>query len=126
MLGADLVAAAPRRIEAQLGVRVLAQQVDAQLWLRVNSNSLVLALLHLAGRLADEYGVKRLQMRLASHEGKAQLDLVWAVQVMSTETVTAWKSEPTQAGDEATPLTVPDVVERRGGALWFQRARACQ
>ncbi len=126
MLGADLVAAAARRLEAQLGTRVLAQAVDAQLWLRVDSYSLVQALLHQAGRLVDEYGVQRLQLRLAAHEGKAQLDLVWAVQAMSTETVTAWESEPIKAGDESTPLTVRDVVERHGGALWFERDRARQ
>jgi len=123
MLGADLVAAAARRIEAQRGARVLAQDVDARLWLRVDSYSLVQALLHLAGRLADDYGVQRLQLRLAAHEGKAQLDLVWAVQAMSTETVTAWETEPIKAGDDATPLTVRDVVERHGGAFWFERER---
>jgi len=126
MLGADLVAAAARRIETQLGARVLAQDVDAGLWLKVDSYSLIQALLHLAGRLADEYGVQRLQLRLVTVDGRAQLDLVWAVQAMSTETVTAWETEPLQAGDEATPLTVRDVVDRHGGALWFERARVRQ
>ena len=126
MLGADLVAAAARRIEGQLQARVLASDVDAQLWLKVDSYSLIQALQHLAGRLVDEYGVQRLQLRLAPHERRAQLDLVWAVQAMSTETVTAWETEPIQTGDEASPLTVRDVVERHAGALWFERARVRQ
>jgi DNA polymerase-3 subunit epsilon len=127
MLGADFVAAAARRIEAAYGGRVNASEVDGQLWLKVDSYSLIQALLHLAGRLADEYGVKRLQLRLGAAGERAQLDLVWAVQAMSTETVTAWETEPLQAGPQgSSALTVRDVVERHGGTLWFERARIRQ
>ncbi len=134
MLGSDLMAAAAQRIEAQLGVKVSLSSnpgdSDAAPWLKVDSYSLLQALLHLAGRLASEYGVHRLQLRLAAVDGKAQLDLVWPAQAMSsktsTETITAWETEPLQSGDNGSPLTVRDVVERHGGALWFERARAQQ
>ena len=152
MLGADLVAAAARRIEAQLHARVIASEVDPQLWLKVDSFSLIQALQHLAGRLTDEYQVQRLQLRLAEAQGRAQLDLVWATQAMSTESLSAWETEamrtaprsgqarpaprgglsspaepePPGFGDDATALTVRDVVERHGGAFWFERARVRQ
>ncbi len=134
MLGADFVAAAAQRIEAAHGGRALAGEVDAALWLKVDSYSLIQALQHLAGRLAEEYDVQRVGLRLQPAEGspgRAQLDLVWAVQAMSTETVTAWETEPMGGGagggdGAASPLTVRDVVERHGGALWFERARVRQ
>ncbi len=129
MLGADFVAAAARRIEAQVGGRVSLAEIDAQAWLRVDSYSLIQALAHLAGRLAGEYEVQRLRLRLAVAGERAQLDLVWAVQAMSTETVTAWESEPLSLGadgSQSSALTVRDVVERHGGALWFERARVRQ
>lgn len=133
MLGADFVDAAARRIEAQPGLRVSAGDVDGQAWLKVDSYSLILALQHLAGRLQEEYGVTRVQLRLATVPAaagaaveRAQLDLVWPLQAMSTEAVAAWETEPLRAGDESTPLTVRDVVERHGGALWFERARLRQ
>ena len=126
MLGADLVTAAARRMESQLRARVMATDVDAQLWLKVDSFSLIQALLHLAGRLSDEYEVQRVQLRLGAEGGKARLDLVWAAQAMSTETVSAWETEPIKSGDEASALTVRDVVERHGGAFWFERARVRQ
>ncbi len=133
MLGADFVAAAARRIESQHGARVIASEVDAQLWLRVDSYTLIQALLHLSGRLADEYGVRRVQLRLslapagsAGAADKAQLDLVWAAQAISSETVTAWETEAIQAGASSSPLTVRDVLERHGGTLWFERARVRQ
>ena len=134
MLGADFVAAAARRIELQCGLRVSSGEVDGLLWLKVDSYSLIQALAHLAGRLAEEYNIQRVQLRLGSAavdaaqggHARAQLDLVWAVQAMSTETVTAWETEPLRAGDETSQLTVRDVIGRHGGALWFERARAQQ
>jgi DNA polymerase III subunit epsilon len=125
MLGADLVNAAVRRIEVVTGLSASAVEVDAGLWLKVESFSLLQAVVYLAGRLKDEFEVKFVQLRLAaaSSAGKAQLDLVWSGQAMSTETVMSWEMDQMRVGSEATRLTVRDVVERHAGAFWFERER---
>ncbi len=123
MLGADLVSAALRRIAAQHGCRTAAAEVDATLWLKVDSYSLVQALVVLAGRLVEDYGVRLVQLRLRSAGERAQLDLVWTGRAMSTETVVAWETETMSNAGEASPLTLRDVVERHGGAFWFERER---
>lgn len=126
MLGADLVQAALRLIEARSGARASAPEVDAGLWLRVDSYALLQALASLATRLVDEFAVKRVQLRLRRAGERAHLDLVWAGTAISTETVTSWESSPMTVGDRASPLSVRDVVERHGGEFWFQRERALQ
>src|SRR5690606_23771276 len=88
MLGADLVAAASRRIETQVGVRVEATDVDDSLWLKVDSFSLLQALIFLSSRLVDEFGVRVLRLRLARAGQRAHLDLLWSGHAASTETVT--------------------------------------
>jgi len=125
MLGADLVNAAVKRIEVVTGLNASAVEVDASLWLKVESFSLLQAMVYLAGRLKDEFGVKFVQLRLsvAGSPGKAQLDLVWSGQAMSTETVMSWELDAMRVGGEATRLTVRDVVERHAGAFWFERER---
>jgi len=123
MLGTDLVAAACRRIEAEHGCRAAPAEVDAALWLRVDSFSLLQALVYLAGRLAEEYEVKLVQLRLARADGRARLDLVWSGPSMSTETVIGWENDPMRSGDAGVTLTVRDVVERHDGAFWFERER---
>ncbi|MBL0089257.1 MAG: DNA polymerase III subunit epsilon [Ideonella sp.] len=126
MLGADLVQAALRRIEAQLAVRTAATDVDANLWLKVDSFAMLQAIASLAARLVEEFEVKLVQLRLQPVEGdasRAHLDLIWNGQVMSTETVMSWESSPMTVGNEASPLSVRDVVERHGGEFWFQRER---
>jgi DNA polymerase-3 subunit epsilon len=139
MLGADLLAAAQRRIEAGGAQRVSAGEVDATLWLKLDSFALLQALAHLAARLHDEYTVPRLQLRLqaapaapaapgteATATRRAQLDLVWPAQALSTETVMAWESEPMRVDGQASALSIRDVMQRHGGEFWFERDRARQ
>jgi DNA polymerase-3 subunit epsilon len=124
MLGADLVAAAQRRIEAAGAQRVDVADVDASLWLEVDSFSLLQALAYLAGRLHDEYEIRLVQLRLqAAGSGRAHLDLVWSGQAMSTETVMTWETDAMRLGAETSPLAVRDVVQRHGGEFWFERER---
>lgn len=123
MLGADLVAAAARRIETLHGCRVATHEVDAALWLKVDSFSLLQALVYLAGRLVEEYGLKSLRLRLAESGGRGRLDLVWAGQAMSTETVIGWETDAIRVGADTLALTVRDVIERHDGAFWFERER---
>ncbi len=126
MLGTDLVNAALRRIEVVTGLSASAVEVDPGVWLKVESFSLLQAVVYLAGRLKDEFEVKFVQLRLgvASSAGKAQLDLLWSGQAMSTETVMGWEMDPMRVGAEGARLTVRDVVERHAGAFWFERERA--
>ncbi len=126
MLGADLVSAALRRIELLPGLRAGSGEVDGTLWLKVDSFSLLLALASLAARLADEYDIKRVELRLVPAGPRAHLDLVWTGPSMSSETVLNWEAEPMKVGAESSPLSVRDVVQRHGGEFWFERERVRQ
>ncbi|MCP5281714.1 MAG: DNA polymerase III subunit epsilon [Rhodoferax sp.] len=124
MRATDLVAAIARRMDAVPDLQVSAEGIDSGLWLRVDSFSLMQAIAYLASRLVQEFGIARASLRLARSGNHAHLDLVWHGTVMSTETVMAWELDAIRVGDMSTPLTVRDVVERHGGAFWFERERA--
>jgi DNA polymerase-3 subunit epsilon len=123
MQGADLLAAACRRIEAAHGCRASAAPVDADLWLKVDSFSVLQALGYLSGRLVDEYETRHVELRLSTQGPHARLDLVWFGQAMSTETTMSWETDPIRVGADSVALTVRDVVERHDGAFWFERER---
>ena len=126
MLGADLMAAAIRRIESELPCTVSASEVDPALWLRVESFSVIEVLLHLTRRLVEEFKLERVELRLRAVDQRAQLDLVWAGRAMSSETFASWETEPLTSDGGARALTLRDVVQRHGGAFWFERARLRQ
>lgn len=124
MLGSDLLTAARRRIVDRCPVQVGFEDVDAEVWIKVDGFSLLQAMTYLAARLHDEYRIKDLMLRLSREGEMAHIDLIWSGVFMSTETVMTWELDPmTQAG-ESSPLTVRDVVERNGGEVWFQRNHA--
>jgi DNA polymerase-3 subunit epsilon len=123
MLGSDVLLATQRRIEARNQRPVTLENLDVNVWLKVDSFSLTQALDYLAMRLVDEFDVKFFRLRLQSSGQRAQLDLIWTGQVMSTETVMSWEMDSMRFGDESTPLTVRDVVARHGGEMWFERER---
>jgi len=127
MLGTDLVAAAQKRIQSVTSLPASALELDPTLWLKVESFSLLQALVSLSGRLADEFSVRFVQLRLipaAGQPAKAWLDLIWSGQVMNTETVMSWEMDAMKVGGESIRLTVRDVIERHNGAFWFERERA--
>ncbi|GAB4396925.1 MAG: exonuclease domain-containing protein [Rhodoferax sp.] len=123
MLGNDVLLACQRRIEARSGRSVTLENLQPTLWLRVDSFSLTQALEYLAQRLIDEFDTRFFRLRLGANGSRAQLDLIWSGQAMSTETVMSWEMDPMRFGADTTPLTVRDVVERHGGEMWFERER---
>jgi DNA polymerase-3 subunit epsilon len=123
MLGADLVAAAQRRIEGAIKLPTKLEEVDESLWVKVDSFSLLQAISYLASRLSDEFEVREVRFRLSGVGRLAHLDLIWSGQAMSTETVMNWELEPMHFAGEVSPLTVRDVIDRHGGEMWLEREK---
>ncbi|MBI5108092.1 MAG: 3'-5' exonuclease [Rhodocyclales bacterium] len=124
MLGADLLTAARRRIGERCGIPVSLEDVDAELWIKVDGFSLLQAMSYFAARLHDEYQIRDLRLRLTRDGAMAHIDLIWTGVFMSTETVMTWELDPMTLAGESSPLTVRDIVERNGGEVWFQRDHA--
>lgn len=126
MMGGDFIAAAERRIGEQTGLTVREADVDDSVWLRIESFSLLQSLVYLSARLQDEFEVRFVELRLQpvpNNPSKVHLDLMWVGHAISTETVMGWELDPVRIGQEAYSFSLRDVVERHGGALWFERER---
>ena len=124
MLGSDLLTAARRRIGERCGLPVGLEEVDAEVWIKVDGFSLLQAMSYFAARLHDEYQIRDLRLRLTRDGAMAHIDLIWSGVFMSTETVMTWELDPMTLAGESSPLTVRDIVERNGGEVWFQRDHA--
>lgn len=123
MRAADLLAAARRRLAERLAIPVAIEEVADDLWVRVDSFSLLQAITYLAARVADEYSIRDLKLRGLADGGRVNIDLIWSGAAMSTETVMQWELDPMALAGESSPLTVRDVIDRCGGEIWLQRER---
>lgn len=121
MLGADLIDAAIRRIEASLPVKASTDNVDTSIWLKVESFSLLQALIHLAGKLQAECQVQAVQLRLQSNGQRACLDMLWSPLGEGTKAVIGWEMEQIKVGTETMSMTVQDVLTRHSGDSWVER-----
>ena len=129
MLGTDLLSAASSRIEELAQVSVNSIEADGGLWLRIESFSLLQTLVYLSARLQQGFGIRFVRLRLqpsAQGAQRAELDLVWSGPAISTETVMGWELDEMRVGQDTSPLSVRDVIERHGGAFWFERDQARQ
>ncbi|MEO8676446.1 MAG: exonuclease domain-containing protein [Casimicrobiaceae bacterium] len=120
MRGADLVAAARRRIETRLRLPTKLETIDETIWVNVDSYSLLQAITYLASRLADEFGIRELRFGLEADGALVHLDLVWTGAPLGTETTMAWQTDAMELGGEASPLTLKQIVERHNGEMWYQ------
>ena len=121
MLGSDLIEAAVRRIETTMPVKAHWDEVDTSLWLKVESFSLLQALVHLAGRLREECFVNDVYLRLTQAGQRARLDLLWSPLQADTKAVMGWEMEQIRVGAETMSLTVQDVLSRHSGESWMER-----
>lgn len=120
MRGEDLIALARNRIETRLGLSTARDELDPQIWVKVDSFSVTQGLSYLAARLKEELHIREVRLRLTQGGRHAYLDLLWRGAALSPETVVAWESDPFEAGGEASPLTWKQVVARHAGEAWYR------
>jgi len=120
MRGADLIAAARRRIETKLALPTKLETVDESIWLNVDSYTLMQAIAYLVTRLREEFGIREVRFGLEGSGPLAHLDVIWTGAPLGTETTMAWQTDPMEMGDEACPLTLKQIVERHNGEMWYQ------
>jgi DNA polymerase-3 subunit epsilon len=92
MLGADLVAAARAAHRTLCGCRTVATDVDAALWLKVDSFSCCRRWPTWPGGWSTSTASSWCSCACRCRP-RAQLDLVWIGQAMSTETVMGWETD---------------------------------
>jgi DNA polymerase-3 subunit epsilon len=120
MRGSDLIAAARRRIDSRLGLPTKLETVDESIWLHVDSYSLMQAVTYLASRLKEEFGIREIRFGLEAAGPLAHLDLIWTGAPLGFETTMTWQTDPLEAGGEACPLTLKQIIERHDAEIWYQ------
>jgi DNA polymerase-3 subunit epsilon len=126
MRGADLIAAVRRRIENRLQLPTKLEAVDDDIWLHVDSYSLMQGITYLVARLADEFAIREIRFALADAGTLAHLDLVWTGAPLGFETTQAWQTDSMELGGEACPMTLKQLMERHDAEIWYQIDKAAQ
>jgi DNA polymerase-3 subunit epsilon len=118
MLGSDLLAAIERGLRDTLNINVKISVPVAPLWVKVDSYAVVQSLLFVIGQLQDCYDAKNLQLTMESHGPFACMTILWTGASLDMETLRAWGKQIIIADKQNSALTLHDVIERHGSAVW--------
>ncbi len=120
MRGEDLITLARSRIEKRLALLTKLEDVDPEVWVKVDSFSVAQGITYLAARLKRAFEIREVRFRLVRGERHGHLDMIWRGAPLSLETVFAWENDPFEVGGEASPLTWRQMVARHGGEAWYR------
>lgn len=115
MLGADLCSAIRRRLETELSVRARADPGDTPIWLRVDSYSVVQAMLQVMARAHADFGAREVALTLKPEGRFARIEMRWQVAAHFTG-VAEWEGQLLQSPGHGSSLE--QVMERHGGEAW--------
>jgi len=120
MLGSDLLWATQRRLEDKLEAVITVIEQESNLWLKVDSYAIVLAMTYLMRRLKTDFGLIEVQLRLMKLGQLAAFDLAWENNNLNMDTLWSWQNQPLTTEEDNSTLTLRDVAERHGGEVWCQ------
>jgi len=127
MLGADFLELAQRRLQEQLpSLTVEIASVEGELWLKLESFSLLHVLQHVAARLQAQ-AVTRLQLRLNTHTAdvpQAQLALAWPAPDEALAATLDWLHEPMQLGADTVQTTAQAILSRHQASCCLEQETA--
>jgi DNA polymerase-3 subunit epsilon len=112
-----------RRASERRALAVKTENVDEDLWLRVDSFGLLQALRYLALRLQDEYEVREVRLSLTRSGSVGAARSVMAGHVHEQRDGDELAAGSDDQRRRISPLSVVDVIERCNGDIWFQRER---
>ncbi len=120
MLASDLLWAIQRRFEDKLEVSTLVENHEENLWLKVDSYSVVQAMTYIMRRLKRDFGITQIRLSIKKTGQLAALDLAWEDGRVNMDTLWAWQNHSLTTDEAPTSLTLRDVAERHGGEVWCQ------
>lgn len=124
MPGAELLAALEQRFRTAFGITVAVSAPRDPLWLRVDSYAMVQAMMFTLGQLLDRHQAKHVELRLERQLSFAGLTITWEGTDLDHETLRQWSERNVMSNQAGHPLRLREVVERHGGAVWWQSEAA--
>lgn len=124
MLGSDLLAAIEHDLTQDLNLSIKMSAPLQPLWLTVDSYTIVQSLKFVIKELINRYGATKLALRLERQGAFVCMALSWQGRPLDMEALRGWGKQVVMADKQGASLTLHDVIERHGGAVWSHSGAA--
>jgi DNA polymerase-3 subunit epsilon len=125
MRAEDLIEMVCRRAKGQLDVSIQVEGLGHHEthWVKVDSYSIILAILYLVSRLEERTDNAALSIRLGRQKRFTVVDLLWAGAPIRIEVLKQWEGEPLKVGTGEFALTLGEVVDHHEANIWSSHSR---
>ncbi len=120
MLGSELLTTLEHRFSTTFGIKVKVSAPAEPLWLRVDRYAMVQAMMFAMAQLLEGYHAEHVELKLERQPSFAGLAIVWEGADLDAQTLRKWSQQTLLSNQDGHPLSLRDVVERHGGAVWWQ------
>lgn len=118
--GSDLLATIAHRFRETFGITLEVTAAEEPVRLKVDSYAMIRALSFVVEHLIKDYQAERIRLKLECQWPFACLALLWRGAMLDMETFRSWGQQALLADDQGEALTLQDLVEHQGGAVWTQ------
>jgi DNA polymerase-3 subunit epsilon len=125
MPAADLVETIKQKVENKLDIHVEIERIDTESWVRVDSYSIISAMLFVVRQLQKDTGLNRLFFMVNRQDHFVNIDLIWEGCSVSIETIRKWDEKPLYIKNEGIPLTLKEVVGHHEAEIWSYSCEGC-
>ena len=116
--GEDLLETIQKRARDRLGIVVHIEPPDKKIWVKVDSYSILLAILYLLIQIKNHTKLWEYRCRLQRDKKFAILDLLWTGEAIAPEIVRQWEEHYLIIGKENSPLVLKEVLVQHEAAIW--------
>ncbi|MEE4377232.1 MAG: exonuclease domain-containing protein [Candidatus Competibacteraceae bacterium] len=116
----DLLAAIERRFQDTFANPIAIDALQEPLRLKMDSYALIQAMLFVVEQLLEVCQAQHMRLQLKPQFPFACFMLSWHGQALDMATFRAWGKRPLLADQQGVAVTLQDVVEHHGGAVWTQ------
>ncbi|MGD2000324.1 MAG: exonuclease domain-containing protein [Desulfobacterales bacterium] len=114
----EVIAAVAGKAKEKLGVAVRIETGNVDVWIQVDSYSIIAALLFVQERLRTETGCDTFSCRVLSEGRFACLDFIWTGRPIKLETIRKWQNQPVAVADEVLSSTLKEVIGHHRAEIW--------
>ncbi|MGA8020591.1 MAG: exonuclease domain-containing protein [Desulfobacterales bacterium] len=118
MPAGEVIAAVVGKTREKLGLAVQIETGDVDVWIQVDSYSIVAALLFVQERLRTETGCDTFSCRVLREGHFACLDFMWTGRPIRMETIRKWQDQPVAVAGEVLSSTLREVIGHHRAEIW--------
>lgn len=116
--GANLIETIRRRAKERLGILVNVEKPLKNIWIRVDSYSIIIAILFVLNQCKHESSRSEFTCSLEKDKKYLNIDFSWQGNPVSTDTLRKWQEQFIVISEEKSPLTLNEVLEHHQAAMW--------